>query len=222
MSKARLFEFLERAFHATGSQAYRVLHAVVAAMILLSVGIFVFELTVGTEYPALTLLDEVLLWLFVVEIVLRVLTFVPPELRFYQFNRVRGIRYHLLGRLRFLLQPFNVFDIVAVASLHPALRGLRGLRMLRLVRHMKFFRYSDPLSGIARAFKDNTLLYVAAFGFLSCAIALGGISFYLVEIGQNPEVQSIGDGIWWAVVTITTVGFGDITPVTDLGKVVGA
>ncbi len=66
------------------------------------------------------------------------------------------------------------------------------------------------------------MLFALAFGVLGTATILGGLSIYLVEVRLNQQIATVGDGLWWALVTVTTVGFGDITPVTFLGRIIGA
>ena len=115
-----------------------------------------------------------------------------------------------------------LIDILAVLALFPELRGLRALRLLRLLRATPAFRYRNPFAIAAQAFEESSLLFALAFGVLGASTVLGGVSMYLVEARLNPNLNSVGDGIWWAMVTVTTVGFGDITPVTMLGRIIGA
>jgi voltage-gated potassium channel len=114
-----------------------------------------------------------------------------------------------------------IIDIVTVAALVPAMRGLRILRLLRLIRTAELFRYSRPFGGLGRAFRENSLLFTFALAVLGVTVVLGGSTLTLVERDLNPTVDSLGDGIWWALVTVTTVGFGDIIPVTTLGRMIG-
>jgi voltage-gated potassium channel Kch len=114
-----------------------------------------------------------------------------------------------------------LIDILAVLALFPELRGLRALRLLRLLRTSRVFRYRNPFAIVLQTLEENGLLFAFAFSVLGVATLLGGVSLYLVEARPNPSLNTILDGIWWALVTITTVGFGDITPVTALGRIIG-
>jgi voltage-gated potassium channel len=159
--------------------------------------------------------------IFAVEISLRILTWVPAELRVFSHSLRSRIRAHLWGRLKFIFQPLNLIDIITVLTLIPWLRAFRALRMLRLLRSASFFRYGRPLEGIDRSFRDDKLLFISAFALLGGGTLIGGFTIFLVEAEYNANINSIDDGIWWALVTLTTVGFGDISPVTSVGRIVG-
>lgn len=220
-----LWEGVRAAFHRPESAAYRLVQGTIWGLIALSVVLLALEALVAESSPLrphLTRLDRVVLWLFGVELVLRLLSYRPPRLDFFELSPPARLRAHLLGRLRYCLTPLMLVDILTVAALVPALRGLRVLRLLRLLRTAPIFRYSNPFLGLERAFRENGLLFALAFSIFGTSVLLGGTSIFLIEARTNPTLDSLGDGLWWAVVTLTTVGFGDITPTTTLGKVVGS
>src|SRR5690606_20510523 len=124
---------------------------------------------------------------------------------------------HVASRVRYMLEPLMLVDLLTVLALVPALRGLRALRLLRLMRTLKLFRYANPFSKLLHALEQDRMLFMFALSFLGVEVLIGGTSVFFVEFGHNPNIATLSDGMWWAIVTLTTVGFGDITPVTGLG-----
>lgn len=101
-----------------------------------------------------------------------------------------------------------------------ALQSTRSLRALRLVRLLRLVR-AGTVAGIGLR-TLRRLLRHRGFEYVLCAgistVALGAIGIYIVERGQT--VQTLGDAFWWAIVTVTTVGYGDVAPKTGEGRMI--
>jgi voltage-gated potassium channel len=220
-----LVSWLHAAFHEPGTRVYRVVQGGVWSLIVLSIVLLIVEALLPDGSPAdpiVRRIDRVILILFAVEIVLRVGSFRPHSLDVFRRPPLGRLRTHVLARLAYTVRPIVLIDILAVLALFPELRGLRALRLLRLLRTSRVFQYRNPFAIIVQTLEENGLLFAFAFSVLGVTTLLGGLSFYLVEAKTNLAITSLLDGMWWALVTVTTVGFGDITPVTLLGRIIGA
>jgi len=117
------------------------------------------------------------------------------------------------NRKRWLLD--NPLDVAIVALTPPFLpASLQALRVFRLLRLLRLIRV---LQAARRLFSPKGLQWALLVGLLT--IFIGGAAFAAVEQGPNEKVDNTWDGIWWAVCTMTTVGYGDIGPVTNSGRV---
>lgn len=130
------------------------------------------------------------------------------------------------ARLRYLASPMALTDIVAIAPWYLAAFtsvDLRFLRMLRLLRLLKLTRYSAALSRMGDVVRLQRHALAASLLILSLIVIFTASAIYVVESEIQPEAfGSIPAAMWWAVVTLTTVGYGDVTPITPLGKLMAA
>ena len=126
-------------------------------------------------------------------------------------------------RLHFLYSPMSIIDLLAILPFYlPLLFGidLIFLRVFRLFRLLKLIRYTKFLLDIFNDEKNNL---ISAFGIMLFFILISSMGIYIVEHKGQPEIfSSVLDSLWWSVVTLTTVGYGDTVPITLLGKIFAA
>ncbi len=125
--------------------------------------------------------------------------------------------------LKFIFSFYGIADFVAIAPFYFAtgldLRAVRGFRLLRLFRVFKLVRYSRAAQRYHRAFvlsREELIL----FGIVAAVVLyLAAIGIYFFENPVQPDVfSSVFHSLWWAVITLTTVGYGDMVPVTAGGR----
>ena len=219
-----VWDRLYAAHHRPHTATYQWIQGVLTVLALLSVATLFWELSLPAGdplLPILTLMDQVVLTVFAADVSLRLVTFRPPVLQVFSGSAAWRVRAHVLGRVRYFFSPAVLIDVITVASLVPALRGLRALRLLRALSGLRVFKYSNPIMEVLRSFRESWILYAATLGFLGATVLVGGLTIYLIEVDKNPEINSTFDALWWALVTVTTVGFGDIAPSTGGGRLVG-
>lgn len=133
------------------------------------------------------------------------------------------------GRIKFALSPLAIIDLLAILPfflhflLPVDLRVVRILRFVRIFRVFKLYRYSKTLQILGKVFsqKKEDLLLTLVFGFFFLIIA-SSLMFLLERDAQPDAFSSIPAAMWWGVATLTTVGYGDIYPVTPFGKALGS
>ncbi|MEO8078959.1 MAG: ion transporter [Caldimonas sp.] len=124
---------------------------------------------------------------------------------------------------------FGVIDLLAVlptylAVLVPGLQSLIDVRVLRLLRLFRIFKlgaYVDEFGALGRALGASRRKILVFLSFVLLVVMVMGTLMYVVE-GPENGFTSIPAGVYWAITTMTTVGFGDITPKTDLGRVIAS
>ncbi|MEA3554389.1 MAG: NAD-binding protein [Campylobacterota bacterium] len=120
-------------------------------------------------------------------------------------------------KFSFIFSPMSIIDLLAIL---PYYRPLRILRILMLFRLFKILRYTNSIKQFRDVFIEKKFEFLTLIIMFMMAVAFGSTIIFLYEgAGINPNINSYFDAVYWSIITISTVGFGDISPVTTQGRV---
>lgn len=214
--KARLYKILE-AGHSHDWQS-RLFEAAMATLIVLNVIAFTLE-TVPSIHDRHAVLfrffDVASILIFTAEYAARL--WVCTE-----HSPFRGLS-PIGARLKFARSPLMIVDLLAIAPFYLSIifpMDLRVLRILRLLRFFKLARFSPAFNTMLRVLSRERDALLGVVIVLLGMIIIAASLLYLAE-GHLPDTNfaTVPDAMWWAIATLTTVGYGDVTPVTAFGKV---
>jgi len=218
--KKRLYEILEIA--AVGDISSKVFDVCIMTLITLNVAAVILATveSLDSQYQYYFRIFEVFsVTVFSLEYLLRLWTCTLNE----------NFRNPITGRLRYILTPFALIDLLAILPFYLPmiipldLRFIRAVRLFRLFRLFKMGRYSKAALMLKRVLKEKKEeLVLIVFAVFLLLIIFSSLMYFIEKEAQPEAFSSIPAAMWWGIITLTTVGYGDVYPITPLGKILGA
>ena len=188
-----------------------------SCIIVLSVVALILETesTIYIKYQSIfNALDYIFFFLFTVEYILRIIFC-------GKLKKYKGFR----GKLRYIISPIAIIDLIAILPnilmfLVQDLVLLRLLRLIRMFRIIKLIETNKSLLFFFRSISKSKSQLISSMIVTLFLLLFGAVLLYIVEGSAQPEAfGSIPRAMWWAMATLTTVGYGDVYPITLLGKI---
>jgi voltage-gated potassium channel len=218
VTKWRIYKIIEKAVDGdTGSAVFDWLLIILICLNIIAVIFSSFDY-INNRYDKLfTYFEYFSILVFTIEYLLRLWT--AP----YKFP-LSPKWSSFFSYIRFIFSFMGIFDLCAILQFYIPfvifdLRVLRVFRLFRLLRIFKLTRYNKSFDLIGRVFKSEKDKLLMTFFIVGIMLLLASSVMYAAENAVQPDVfPNILATLWWAVVTLTTVGYGDVYPVTVLGK----
>ncbi|MCC6160141.1 MAG: ion transporter [Deltaproteobacteria bacterium] len=198
----------------------RIFDAAILSLILLNITAVILE-TVESVYSVSPRFFRIFEWVSVLAFTIEYLA------RLWSCTADPRFATPVTGRLRFMFRPMMIVDLVAIVPFFLAsygyLRVVRVFRLLRLFRILKVARYSLAVRTMGRVVRAKREELLVAVFVLTMLLVVAAALIYTTEHEAQPiAFSSIPDAMWWAVATLTTIGYGDVRPVTAAGKLIAS
>ena len=219
--------FTDKLLNDTRYKGKRYFDFLMIFFVLSTIGILIYEV----NHPAMHYLNDyetLVIYVFVFEWLGRLWTssnshkciiedYEKSQLRNHKFSLGFTLKKIIKDKFGFIFSPMSLIDLMAIL---PSYRPLRVFRILMLFRLFKLLRYANSVKQFAEVFKDKKFELLTLIIIFSMAVVFGSTIIFIYEGGGiNPNIHNYFDAIYWSVITISTVGFGDISPITIEGRV---
>lgn len=166
-------------------------------------------------------------WIFAaIEIITAVVFSIEYFLRMWSCTADPHYQKPVSGRIRYALTPLVLIDLVSILPYYlPFLipgANFTFLRTLRVFRFFKLGRYSRSFRVMIKVIERNKESLLGTVFIIMVVLIIAAALMYQIEFSAQPEVfSSIPEAMWWGIVTIATIGYGDMVPITPMGKALG-
>lgn len=214
--KHRTFEIIETAND--GDTASKIFDIFIIILIVLNLVMVIAEtFNIPENWKSiLNYAETISVIIFTVEYLLRVWT----------SNLLYPNKSSFKARIKYIFSFMALIDLLAILPFYLPLfipidlRVLRTLRVIRLLRIFKINRYTNALNTIGQVFKNKASQLISSIMIVGLLMIIAAVLMYNIENSVQPEAFSNAlEAMWWAVATLTTVGYGDVYPITAAGKI---
>jgi len=206
-------EKVHEVIYEADTPAGKLFDVILLLVILLSILLVMLESieSIGTKYAyILNVAEWVITILFSIEYIARIISFEKPKTYVFSF-------YGIIDLLSTIPKYISLFAL----GTH-SLVALRALRLLRVFRILKLTRFIGESANFGKALKRSRAKIAVFISFVIVLCIILGTVMYLVESNEGSGFTSIPRSVYWAIVTLTTVGYGDIAPITALGQFIAS
>jgi voltage-gated potassium channel len=216
----RVFEILQPVHDGDG--ASRAFDIFIVILILMNVIAVALETIPGWQYaynPWFRAIEAASIVVFTVEYVLRI----------WSCTSDPHFAHPVFGRLKMMLTPMALVDLAAILPFYLPLllpfdlRIARALRLMRIFRILMIARYTESLHMFHKVLKRRREeLIVIVYTLFVILVVISGLMYLAERDAQPDKFTSIPATMWWGIVTLTTIGYGDMIPITPIGKILGS
>ena len=200
--RKRIFEIIERA------EGNDVASKVYDIIMLIIIFVSLVPLTIKTQTSLLVIIDYVCAYIFIVDYILR---WLPAD---YKISKKFSF-------IRYPFTPFAIIDLLAIlptfTGLSPAFRVFKVLRVFRAMRVFKTLRYSKNFIMVSKVIRKNASMLLSLF---ACAIFYIFVSALFIFSIEPQCFDNFFEALYWATTALTTVGYGDVYPLTNGGRII--
>jgi len=214
-------DLYEIIFSSSNKNANKVFNYSILILILLNVVTMIIEPSINNNSikQSINLFESMSLIVFIIEYILR---FIAAGNYYKNINPWKS-------RLKYVITPMAIIDLLAILPFmlpfvfRVDLRAIRIVRLFRVFRILKFGRFSKDMIKIIQVLKNKSNELISSVFVVFTLMLMASTTMYYIESEAQPEVfRSVFDSMWWATATLTTVGYGDIIPITVAGKFLAA